>query len=100
VEPPTEHNPYKRVPHITLKSIANNEEIDVIHAKWQEKLEPVRKELNKALGTKWEEWQVPRPNVIARVEDPKQSESSGSEIASLESARNGYNSQKVLLEFL
>jgi hypothetical protein len=29
---------YKRVPHITLKAIANNEEIDVIHAKWQEKL--------------------------------------------------------------
>ncbi len=31
---------YKRVPHVTLKSIANNEEIDAIHAKWQEKLEP------------------------------------------------------------
>ena len=33
---------YKRVPHITLKSIANNEEIDAIHARWQEKLEPLR----------------------------------------------------------
>ena len=32
---------YKRVPHITLKAIANNEEIDGIHAAWQEKLEPV-----------------------------------------------------------
>ena len=51
---------YKRVPHVTLKSIANNEEIDVIHAKWQEKLEPLRKELNKALKQSWEEWQVPR----------------------------------------
>jgi len=51
---------YKRVPHITLKSIANNEEIDVIHAKWQEKLEPIRKELNKLLKQNWEEWQIPR----------------------------------------
>jgi hypothetical protein len=33
---------YERVPHITLKSIANNAEIDVIWDKWQEKLEPLR----------------------------------------------------------
>jgi adenine-specific DNA-methyltransferase len=51
---------YKRVPHITLKSIANNEEIDVIHAKWQEKLEPIRAKLNKLLKQSWEEWQIPR----------------------------------------
>src|SRR5689334_24075947 len=30
---------YERVPHITLKSIANNAEIDVIWDKWQAKLE-------------------------------------------------------------
>lgn len=51
---------YKRVPHITLKAIANNEEIDVIHAKWQEKLEPIRSELNNLLKQKWEEWEIPR----------------------------------------
>ena len=51
---------YKRVPHITLKSIANNEDIDVIHAKWQEKLEPLRQELNRLLSHSWEEWQIPR----------------------------------------
>jgi very-short-patch-repair endonuclease len=51
---------YKRVPHITLKAIANNEEIDVIYDKWQEKLEPIRAELNKLLGKKWEEWEIPR----------------------------------------
>ncbi|MCL4488959.1 MAG: site-specific DNA-methyltransferase [Chloroflexi bacterium] len=51
---------YKRVPHITLKSIANNEEIDAIHAKWQEQLEPVRKELNRTLKQSWEEWEIPR----------------------------------------
>ncbi len=51
---------YKRVPHITLKAIANNEEIDGIHATWQEKLEPVRQELNQLLQKKWEEWEIPR----------------------------------------
>ncbi|MCP5498366.1 MAG: site-specific DNA-methyltransferase [Leptospiraceae bacterium] len=51
---------YERVPHITLKSIANNAEIDVIWDKYQETLEPLRKELNKALKKKWEEWEIPR----------------------------------------
>ncbi len=51
---------YERVPHITLKSIANNAEIDVIWEKFQEKLEPLRKELNAALGAAWEEWEIPR----------------------------------------
>jgi adenine-specific DNA-methyltransferase len=51
---------YKRVPHITLKSIANNEEIDTIHARFQEQLEPLRTRLNQLLGQKWEEWEIPR----------------------------------------
>ncbi len=51
---------YKRVPHITLKSIANNEEIDAIHAKWRAQLEPLRQELNRVLKQSWEEWQIPR----------------------------------------
>lgn len=51
---------YQRVPHITLKSIANNAEIDVIWEKFQEKLEPLREQLNKALGKQWEEWEIPR----------------------------------------
>ena len=51
---------YERVPHITLKSIANNAEIDVIWDKWQETLEPLRAALNAAVGEAWEEWQVPR----------------------------------------
>ncbi len=51
---------YQRVPHITLKSIANNAEIDVIHTRWQEKLEPLRAQLNAALGRTYEEWEVPR----------------------------------------
>ena len=51
---------YKRVPHITLKSIANNAEIDVTWERWQETLEPLRVDLNAALGRKWEEWEIPR----------------------------------------
>lgn len=51
---------YERVPHITLKSIANNAEIDVIWEKFQQKMEPVREKLNKALKQSWQEWEIPR----------------------------------------
>ncbi|MGB2775370.1 MAG: site-specific DNA-methyltransferase [Anaerolineae bacterium] len=56
---------YERVPHITLKSIANNAEIDVIWEKWQETLESLREKLNASLGKAWQEWEVPRA-----AEDP------------------------------
>ncbi|MCZ2113383.1 MAG: site-specific DNA-methyltransferase, partial [Anaerolineae bacterium] len=68
---------YRRVPHITLKSIANNPEIDAIHDKWQPQLDALRTEINRAaLETgffpknpvsktvskkpPWEEWEIPR----------------------------------------
>jgi adenine-specific DNA-methyltransferase len=51
---------YERAPHITLKSIANNAEVDVIWDKWQQVLEPLRAEINHKLGQNWEEWEVPR----------------------------------------
>ncbi|MQA00880.1 MAG: site-specific DNA-methyltransferase [Dehalococcoidia bacterium] len=51
---------YERVPHIQLRDIANNAEIDVIWEKFQEALEPLRARLNAALGESWEEWEVPR----------------------------------------
>ena len=51
---------YERVPHITLKSIANNSEIDVIWDRWHEKLEPLRDKLNTALSKNWQEWEIPR----------------------------------------
>ncbi|MBB4124642.1 site-specific DNA-methyltransferase [Martelella radicis] len=51
---------YERAPHITLKSIANNAEIDVIWEKWQAVLEPLREKLNAALSTRFEEWEIPR----------------------------------------
>ena len=51
---------YERVPHITLKSIANNAEIDVIWEQWQTTLEPLREQVNALLGTNWQEWEIPR----------------------------------------
>src|SRR5438128_945537 len=60
---------YERVPHITLKSIANNAEIDVIWEKWQTKLEPLRAQLNASVKQQWQEWEIPRDA------DPKWSDS-------------------------
>lgn len=51
---------YKRVPHITLKSIANNAEIDTIWEQYQPGLEELREKINQALGTSWQEWEIPR----------------------------------------
>src|SRR5690606_10505405 len=59
---------YKRVPHITLKSIANNAEIDTIWEEYQEKLEPLRAQINAQRGRDgsdpdlppFEEWTMPR----------------------------------------
>ena len=51
---------YERIPHITLKSIANNAEVDVIWEKWQEELDLLRARLNSGLRKSWEEWEIPR----------------------------------------
>ena len=59
---------YKRVPHITLKSIANNAEIDTIWEEYQAKLEPLCAEINRLRGREegnadlpqFEEWTMPR----------------------------------------
>ncbi|HET6914012.1 MAG TPA: hypothetical protein VFH71_11815 [Rhodanobacteraceae bacterium] len=69
---------YERVPHITLKSIANNAEIDVIWDKYEAQLAPLRETLTAALPKDWlkqyrskqnytaevppeiQEWEVPR----------------------------------------
>lgn len=51
---------YERVPHVTLKSIANNSLIDDIWEKWQAVLEPLRLTLCQATKNNWEEWQIPR----------------------------------------
>ncbi|WP_316232249.1 site-specific DNA-methyltransferase [Bradyrhizobium sp. SZCCHNR1051] len=51
---------YDRAPHVMLSSIARNAEIDVIWDEFKAKLEPLRHELNTALGKNWEEWEIPR----------------------------------------
>ena len=69
---------YERVPHITLKSIANNAEIDVIWERWQETLVPLLEKLDVVVSEEWKvknrrtshsslspdhplaEWEVPR----------------------------------------
>ena len=50
----------ERIPHITLRDIAHNSEIDIIWKKAQEKLEPLRKHLNSLLERNWEEWEIPQ----------------------------------------
>ena len=53
---------YERVPHITLRDIANNAEIDVIWEEYEERLAPVRRQLSEASGQErtLEEWEIPR----------------------------------------
>ena len=63
---------YERVPHITLKAIANNAEIDVIWETAQEDLEPLREALNRELDTSWEEWEIPRDPEDSWSKDAKE----------------------------
>jgi len=59
---------YERVPHITLKSIANNTEIDVIWEKFEQKLAPLRQQISSIFANHktpttdhcLEEWEIPR----------------------------------------
>ena len=48
------------MPHVTLKAIANNAEVDVIWEEFQAKLEPLRKALNEKTGLAMAEWEIPR----------------------------------------
>ncbi len=51
---------YERVPHITLKSIANNTEIDAIWDEWTPRMDEIRGKLGE-----FEEWEVPREGADA-----------------------------------
>ena len=63
---------YERVPHIMLRDIANNVEIDVIHDEYQAKLEPLREALNSATGEQWQEWEIPGDANEAWPDETKQ----------------------------
>jgi adenine-specific DNA-methyltransferase len=52
---------YKTVPHITLKSIANNEKIDALHAQFQPHLDALLAQINAVSPKPYQEWEVPRP---------------------------------------
>ena len=50
----------ERLPHVTLRSIVNNAEIDVISQKWETPIEELRQALNNALGHELRAWEIPR----------------------------------------
>ena len=50
---------YKTAPHVSLSDMANNTEIDNIHAEYAKKLDPLLELLNTSNGTNWKEWEVP-----------------------------------------
>ncbi len=86
---------YERVPHITLKSIANNAEIDVIWDKYEAELAPLRDKLTAALPKGWlaayrkqQKYTVDVPAAIQEWEVPRSVSGDGTEAA-----------QKLLAEF-
>ncbi|PTQ88612.1 site-specific DNA-methyltransferase [Nitrosomonas ureae] len=50
---------YKTVPHVTLKSIANNPEIDEIYARMHSAVENALVALNRVVNQELQEWHVP-----------------------------------------
>jgi adenine-specific DNA-methyltransferase len=86
---------YERVPHITLKSIANNTEIDVIWDKFEAELAPLREKLTNALPRGWlaayrkqQKYTAEVPAAIQEWEVPRSLSGDGTEAA-----------QKLLAEF-
>ncbi|MDE2861189.1 MAG: DNA methyltransferase [Chloroflexota bacterium] len=63
---------YERVPHITLRAIANNAEIDVIWEVAQQDLGPMREELNRQLDKSWEEWEIPHDAEVTWPDEAKE----------------------------
>ncbi|BCX88257.1 adenine-specific DNA-methyltransferase [Methylomarinovum tepidoasis] len=79
---------YQRVPHITLKSIANNAEIDVIWERFEAQLKPLREELTRHLPDGWladyrkrQQYDVEVPPEIQEWEIPREFPESWSEAA-------------------
>lgn len=50
---------YKRVPHVTLRSIANNSDIDQIYERWQAQLESIRAKMTQLLKRPFDPWEIP-----------------------------------------
>ncbi len=62
---------YSRVPHITLKSVAYDSEIEVIWQRCKKEMDIVRSQLNALLDEKWEEWELPREAKDKWLDDAK-----------------------------
>ncbi|MCD6706813.1 MAG: site-specific DNA-methyltransferase [Thiobacillus sp.] len=56
---------YKTVPHVTLKSIANNPDIDTIFERMHPAIEVALEQLNKTTKQKLREWEVPFGFLVA-----------------------------------
>jgi len=69
---------YERVPHITLKSIANNAEIDVIWEQAQLEIAPLLEQLTAVVGEKW---------IVASLEASHQSQTTSHHLAEWEIPR-------------
>jgi adenine-specific DNA-methyltransferase len=50
---------YDRLRYITLRTIAHNQEIDVIWDTFNATTDTLTKQLNRILGETWEEWEIP-----------------------------------------
>ncbi len=50
---------YERVPHITLKAISNNDEIDSIWDKYSSRLEKIKSDLNIQIKANFKDWEIP-----------------------------------------
>ena len=62
---------YETAPHITLKPIVHNGEINAIYERVHPKIEESLAELNRALGRSMEEWEVPRDWDKSWLQDAK-----------------------------
>jgi len=62
---------YDRVPHVTLKAIADNLELDEIWSKFSDDLEQSRIALNKSVGQNYEDWTIPRLPIDSWSEEAK-----------------------------
>ena len=62
---------YERVPHVTLKSIANNAEIDVIWDKWQDDAGADPRETEETVKKSWQEWEIQRERGCQLVRMPQ-----------------------------
>ncbi len=60
-----------RVPHVKLKSIASNVEIDVIWERYQEDIEALLAELNTFFDKDWKEWELPQEAANDWVDEAK-----------------------------